>query len=53
MSDDDGNNKMISDFVFSLYQRQKITMAVYIENLRKIEKATKEELEEVSKELNI
>lgn len=53
MSDDDGNNKMISDFVYSLYQKHKITMAVCIEKLKQIEKATKVELEEVSKHLNI
>jgi hypothetical protein len=47
MSEEGGDNKKIHDYVFSLYQRNLITTAIYINKLREIENANGRELMEV------
>ena len=47
MSEDDGENKKIHDFVFSLYQQNLITTTTYINKLREIESDNGRDLMEV------
>ena len=42
MSEDNVETKQINDYVFSLYQRKKITLSTYMTKLRDIENADDE-----------